>query len=51
MLYELLKFGHLIGLILIGAGLIGVFLSDIRTRQAAGLAESSGIRLGTLRSA
>jgi hypothetical protein len=34
MLYELLKFGHLIGLILIGAGLIGVFLSDIRTRQA-----------------
>jgi hypothetical protein len=29
-----LKFGHLIGLILIGAGLIGVFLSDIRTRQA-----------------
>jgi hypothetical protein len=34
MLYELLKFGHLIGLILIGAGLIGVFLSDMRTRQA-----------------
>jgi hypothetical protein len=34
MLYELLRFGHLIGLILIGAGLIGVFLSDIRTRQA-----------------
>jgi Predicted integral membrane protein (DUF2269) len=34
MLYELLKFGHLIGLILIGAGLIGVFLSDIRTREA-----------------
>ena len=34
MLYELLKFGHLIGLLLIGAGLIGVFLSDIWTRQA-----------------
>jgi Predicted integral membrane protein (DUF2269) len=34
MLYELLRFGHLIGLILIGAGLIGVFLADIRTRQA-----------------
>ena len=34
MLHELLKFGHLIGLILIGAGLIGVFLADIRTRQA-----------------
>jgi hypothetical protein len=34
MLYELLRFGHLIGLLLIGAGLIGVFLSDIRTRQA-----------------
>ncbi len=34
MLYELLRFGHLVGLILIAAGLIGVFLSDIRTRQA-----------------
>jgi Predicted integral membrane protein (DUF2269) len=34
MLYELLTFGHLIGSILIGAGLIGVFLADIRTRQA-----------------
>jgi len=34
MLYEILTFGHLIGLVLIGAGLIGVFLADIRTRQA-----------------
>jgi Predicted integral membrane protein (DUF2269) len=37
MLYELLRLGHLIGLILIGAGLIGVFLADIRTRQASTL--------------
>ncbi|HYG85745.1 MAG TPA: DUF2269 family protein [Azospirillum sp.] len=34
MLYPLLKFGHIVGLMLIGAGLIGVFLADIRTRQA-----------------
>jgi uncharacterized membrane protein len=34
MLYELLKFAHLVGLILIGTGLIGVFISDVRTRQA-----------------
>jgi uncharacterized membrane protein len=34
MLYGLLKFAHLVGLMLISAGLIGVFVSDIRTRQA-----------------
>lgn len=34
MLYELLKFMHFVGLSLIAAGLIGVFLADIRTRQA-----------------
>jgi hypothetical protein len=37
MLYPLLKFAHLAGLMLIGAGLIGVFLADIRTRQARSL--------------
>lgn len=34
MLYPLLKFAHIAGLMLIAAGLIGVFLADIRTRQA-----------------
>lgn len=34
MLQPLLKFVHTAGLMLIAAGLIGVFLADIRTRQA-----------------
>ena len=34
MTYGLLRLAHLLGLMLIGAGLIGVFLADIRTRQA-----------------
>jgi uncharacterized membrane protein len=33
MTYELLKFAHLIGLALIAAGLIGVFVADLRSRQ------------------
>jgi uncharacterized membrane protein len=33
MTYELLKFAHLIGLALIAGGLIGVFVSDMRSRQ------------------
>ena len=33
MTYELLKFAHLIGLTLIAAGLVGVFVSDLRSRQ------------------
>jgi hypothetical protein len=33
MTYPLLKLGHLIGLVLMGAGLIGVFLSDLRARK------------------
>lgn len=37
MAHELLKFGHLLGLMLMAAGLIGVFLADIRTRQARSL--------------
>ncbi len=34
MLHALLRFGHLVGLMLMAAGLVGVFLADIRTRQA-----------------
>ena len=33
MTYTLLKFAHILGLVLIGAGLIGVFVSDLRSRQ------------------
>lgn len=33
MTYELLRFVHLIGLMLIAAGLIGVFVCDLRSRQ------------------
>jgi uncharacterized membrane protein len=33
MTYALLKFAHIIGLVLIGGGLIGVWLSDLRSRQ------------------
>lgn len=33
MTYTLLKFAHLLGAILIGAGLIGVWMSDLRSRQ------------------
>ncbi len=38
MTYSLLRFGHLVGLTLIGAGLIGVFLSDLRSRKVRDLA-------------
>lgn len=33
MTYDLLKLAHIIGSVLIGAGLIGVWLSDLRSRQ------------------
>jgi uncharacterized membrane protein len=33
MTYSLLKFAHVLGAILIGAGLIGVWLADLRSRQ------------------
>lgn len=33
MAYGLLKFAHLVGLVLMGAGLVGVFVSDLRSRQ------------------
>ncbi len=32
--YTLLRFAHLVGLMLISAGLIGVFMTDMRSRQA-----------------
>jgi hypothetical protein len=38
MLFPLLKFAHFAGLMLIAAGLIGVFVADLRTRQARSLA-------------
>lgn len=36
--YQLLRFAHLIGLILISAGLIGVFVADMRSRQVRDVA-------------
>lgn len=33
MLYALLKLGHILGVMLIGAGLIGVWMADLRARQ------------------
>lgn len=33
MTFNFLKFFHIIGLVLIGGGLIGVWLSDLRSRQ------------------
>jgi len=33
MTYPLLKYAHLLGAILMGAGLIGVWLADLRSRQ------------------
>lgn len=38
MLYDLLKFAHILGAVLIGAGLLGVFMSDLRSRQLRDLA-------------
>ena len=37
MSYSLLRFVHLLGLILMGAGLIGVWYADLRSRQAGSL--------------
>src|SRR5574341_51725 len=41
MTYALLKLAHIIGAILIGAGLIGVWLSDMRSRQSRELVRFS----------
>lgn len=37
MVYHLLKLAHVLGAVLIGGGLIGVWLSDLRSRQVAEL--------------
>lgn len=39
--YPLLKFAHLLGAVLIGGGLIGVWLSDLRARQLRELPQFS----------
>jgi len=41
MTYELLKLAHIIGAVLIGGGLIGVWLSDLRSRQSRELVRFS----------
>jgi uncharacterized membrane protein len=41
MTYSLLKFVHVLGAILIGGGLIGVWLSDLRSRQVRELPQFS----------
>jgi uncharacterized membrane protein len=41
MTYDLLRFAHLAGLALIGGGLLGVFISDLRSRQVGDLARFS----------
>lgn len=38
MTYSLLRFAHLVGLTLMGAGLIGVWMSDLRSRKVHDLA-------------
>ncbi len=38
MTYSLLRFAHLVGLMLLGAGLIGVWISDLRSRKVRDLA-------------
>lgn len=35
--YDLLKFAHILGVVLIGAGLIGVWMADLRSRQLSEL--------------
>jgi uncharacterized membrane protein len=36
--YNLLKFGHILGAVLMGAGLVGVWMADLRSRQLRELA-------------
>lgn len=33
MTYDLLKFAHILGAVLMGAGLLGVWMADLRSRQ------------------
>jgi len=37
--YNLLKFGHILGAILMGAGLVGVWMADLRSRQLRDLGQ------------
>ena len=37
MTYVILKYAHILGAILIGAGLVGVWMSDLRSRQLRNL--------------
>lgn len=41
MTYDLLKLAHILGAVLIGGGLIGVWLSDLRSRQSSELVRFS----------
>lgn len=41
MTYDLLKFGHILGAILMGAGLVGVWMADLRSRQLRDLRQFS----------
>ena len=41
MTYSLLIFAHILGAVLIGGGLIGVFISDLRSRQIRELPQFS----------
>lgn len=41
MLFALLKLAHVLGAVLIGGGLIGVWLSDLRSRQIRDLPQFS----------
>ena len=41
MLYSILRFAHILGAILMGAGLIGVFMADLRSRQLRNIAPFS----------
>jgi uncharacterized membrane protein len=41
MIYDLLKLAHVIGTVLIGAGLIGVWINDLQSRQTLELVRFS----------
>ena len=44
MTYTLLRFAHVIGVTLMGAGLIGVWIADLRSRR--GCRDCNGLRSG-----
>jgi len=50
MTYSLLRFGHLVGLMIMGAGLIGMWVLDFRSRNVRDLAlfadEEEAVRFG-----